>query len=130
VTRPIRQYPYYLLKLRDGFFDKNVRARSTVAWPQDRVRPASRGTAERGDERQTVPVEHERLRVADNLVLVISLLGNPEIAEKTSHITADAVREPKRITMATRRGRAARSERRRISTNPVRSRWCGHRARG
>jgi hypothetical protein len=33
-------------------------------------------------------------------------------------------------TMATRRGRAARSERRRISTNPVRSRWCGHRARG
>ena|SRR6478672_9744880 len=88
------------------------------------------GTAECGDERQTVPVEHERLPVADNLVLVISLLGNPEIAEKTSHLKADAVREPKRFTMATRHGRAARSERRRISTNPVRSRWCGHRARG
>jgi hypothetical protein len=41
VTRPIRQYPYYLLRLRGGFFDKNVRARSTVAWPQNRARPAA-----------------------------------------------------------------------------------------
>ena len=44
------------------------------------------GTAERGDERQAWPIERERLPAAENSVLALSLLGNPEIAEKTSYL--------------------------------------------
>ena len=124
-TRPLEPSPRPMGDSRP--IQRNVVPSVQRARRKPRVtrRPA-RGTSSSA----TVPVEHERLPVADSLVLVISLLGSPEIAEKTSHLKADAVREPKRFTMATRRGRAARSERRRISTNPVRSRWCGHRARG
>jgi hypothetical protein len=46
------------------------------------------GTAERGDERETWPVERERLPAAENSVLAFSFLGNPEIAEKTSYLHA------------------------------------------
>ena len=57
------------------------------------------GTAERGDERQTWPVKRERLPAAENSVLAFSLLGNPEIAEKTSYLHAGAILEPERFTL-------------------------------
>ena len=57
------------------------------------------GTAERGDERQTWPVERERLPAAENSGLAFSFLGNPEIAEKTSYLHAGAILEPERFTL-------------------------------
>jgi hypothetical protein len=36
---------------------------------------------------------------AENSVLAFSLLGNPEIAEKTSYLHAAAILEPERFTL-------------------------------
>src|SRR6478609_8267385 len=57
------------------------------------------GTAERGDERQTWPVEHERLPAAENSVLAFSLLGNPEVAEETSYLQTGAILQPERFAL-------------------------------
>lgn len=48
-----------------------------------RLYDEQRGAAQGGGERQTLPIEHEQLPVGDNLVLAISLLGDPEITQKT-----------------------------------------------
>src|SRR6476660_2300149 len=90
-----------------------------------RLHDQQRGTAERGDERQAWPVERERLPAAENSVLAFSLLGNPEIAEKTSYLHAAAILEPVRFTLLEMDRRIQRSSHRNLLIDDIGACWCG-----
>src|SRR6476659_984588 len=90
-----------------------------------RLHDQQRGTAERGDERQPWPVERERLPAAENSVLALSFLGNPEIAEKTSYLHAGAILEPERFTLFEVDRRIQRGNHRNLLIDEIGACWCG-----
>src|SRR5271154_3732180 len=49
------------------------------------------------DKRETGPVEHEGLPTADNFVLEITVLGDPEMTADASHLEPGALRDRERF---------------------------------
>jgi hypothetical protein len=59
------------------------------------------------------------LPAAENSVLAFSLLGNPEIAEKTSYLHAAAILEPERFTLLEMDRRIQRSSHRNLLIDDI-----------